>query len=177
MAHLSPVLKGREDVGPPEQLNVGVRAVRPHFFEQVLETNHKNRCLTFSGEPVAKGYRKPPSGVARCLDLSFFASLYWPGFGHGNSPHLVGTFQMKIHGNEGGSMRAMSGASLALIAMLTLGTIVSSACSQVGAVQARRSFKAANTEYQAQNYPKAAELYEDALKNDPSLVQAYFFLG
>jgi tetratricopeptide (TPR) repeat protein len=84
---------------------------------------------------------------------------------------------MNIYGNEGGSMRAMSGASLALIAMLTLGTIVSSACSQVGAVQARRSFKAANTEYQAQNYAKAAQLYEEALKNDPTLVQALFFLG
>lgn len=74
-------------------------------------------------------------------------------------------------------MRAMSGASLALIAMLTLGTIVSSACSQVGAVQARRSFKAANAEYQSQNYAKAAELYEDALKNDPNLVEAFFYLG
>jgi tetratricopeptide (TPR) repeat protein len=71
----------------------------------------------------------------------------------------------------------MSGASLALTAMLTLGAIVSSACSQVGAVQARRSFKAANVEYQAQNYAKAAELYEEALKNDPTLNQAYFFLG
>ena len=74
-------------------------------------------------------------------------------------------------------MRAMSGASLALIAMLTLGTVVSSACAQVGAVQARRSFKAANAEYQAQNYAKAAELYEDALKNDPNLVEAFFYLG
>jgi tetratricopeptide (TPR) repeat protein len=74
-------------------------------------------------------------------------------------------------------MRAMSGASLALIAMLTLGTVVSSACSQVGLVQARRSFKAANAEYQAQNYAKAAELYEDALKNDPNLVEAFFYLG
>ena len=69
-------------------------------------------------------------------------------------------------------MRAMSGASLTLTAMLTLGTIVSSACSQVGVVQARRSFKAANAEYQAQNYPKAAELYEDALKNGLSEAQA-----
>jgi len=71
----------------------------------------------------------------------------------------------------------MSGASLAVIAMLTLGTIVSSACSQVGVVQARRSFKAANAEYQAQNYAKASQLYEEALKSDPSLSQAYFFLG
>ena len=45
MADLSPVLEGREDVGPPEQLDVGVRAVGPDFFEQVLEANHENRCL------------------------------------------------------------------------------------------------------------------------------------
>lgn len=84
---------------------------------------------------------------------------------------------MKNYGNKGGSMRAMSGASLALIAMLTLGTIVSSACSQVGVVQARRAFKQANMEYQAQNYPRAAELYEEALQSDPNLVEAYFYLG
>jgi len=84
---------------------------------------------------------------------------------------------MKNFSNKGGSMRAMSGASLTLVAMLTLGTIVSSACSQVGAVQARRSFKAANAEYQAQNYQKAAELYEEALKNDPNLTEALFYLG
>jgi tetratricopeptide (TPR) repeat protein len=71
----------------------------------------------------------------------------------------------------------MSGASLALVAMLTLGSIASSACSQVGAVQARRSFKAANAEYQAQNYAKAAELYEEAIKNDPNLSEALFYLG
>ena len=68
-------------------------------------------------------------------------------------------------------MRAMSGAPLALVAMLTMGTLVSSACSQVGAVQARRSFKAANAEYQAQNYARAAELYEEAIQHDPTLVE------
>ena len=40
VADLSPVLEGREDVGPPEQLDVGVRAVGPDFFEQILEANH-----------------------------------------------------------------------------------------------------------------------------------------
>jgi tetratricopeptide (TPR) repeat protein len=72
----------------------------------------------------------------------------------------------------------MSGVSLALGAMLTLGTLGSTAaCSQVGAVQAKRSFKAANVEYQGQNYQKAAQLYEEALASDPNLIQAYFFLG
>ena len=32
MADLSPVLEGREDVGPPEQLDVGVRSCRPGPF-------------------------------------------------------------------------------------------------------------------------------------------------
>ena len=46
MAHLSPVLEGREHVGAPQQLDVGVRAVSPDLFEQILEANHDNRCLT-----------------------------------------------------------------------------------------------------------------------------------
>ena len=46
MADLSLVLQGREHVGPPEQLEVGVWAVAPDLFEQVLEANHANRCLT-----------------------------------------------------------------------------------------------------------------------------------
>ena len=45
VADLAPVLEGREDVGPPEQLDVGVRAVGPDFFEQILEANHGIRCL------------------------------------------------------------------------------------------------------------------------------------
>ena len=45
MANLAPVLEGRKDVGPAEQLDVGVRAVGPHFFEEILEANHDFRCL------------------------------------------------------------------------------------------------------------------------------------
>ena len=71
-------------------------------------------------------------------------------------------------------MRAFSGASL------TLGTVALAAtvgCSQVGMVQARRDFKAANAAYQQQDYKKAAELYEQTLSEDPTLIEAYFFLG
>jgi tetratricopeptide (TPR) repeat protein len=71
-------------------------------------------------------------------------------------------------------MRALSGAPLAA-AVLALSASVG--CSQVGMVQAKRSFKAANAAYQGQDYRKAAELYEEALKSDPNLNQAYFFLG
>ena len=63
---LAPVLEGREDVGPPEEFEIGVWTVRSDLFEEVLEANHWVRCLTCSN-----------------LDVPFFASLYWPGFGHG----------------------------------------------------------------------------------------------
>jgi tetratricopeptide (TPR) repeat protein len=71
-------------------------------------------------------------------------------------------------------MRALSGSSLTLG---ILGLAAAVGCSQVGAVQARRDFKAANAAYQQQDYKKAAELYEATLKEDPSLSEAYFFLG
>lgn len=72
-------------------------------------------------------------------------------------------------------MRVFSGASLALTAMLAVSASVG--CSQVGVVAAKRSFKAANAAYQAQDYKKAAGLYEEALASDPNLNQAYFYLG
>jgi tetratricopeptide (TPR) repeat protein len=81
---------------------------------------------------------------------------------------------MLNYGYKGGSMRAFSGASLVLAAMLT---VSSAACAQLGQVQAMRSFKTANQAYQAQDYRTASTLYEDALAKDPNLVQAHFFLG
>ena len=45
MANLSLVLQGRENVGPAEQLKIGVRAVAPDLVEQILEANHEVRCL------------------------------------------------------------------------------------------------------------------------------------
>ena len=72
-------------------------------------------------------------------------------------------------------MRAFSGAPLSMAALLALAASVG--CQQVGAVQAKRSFKAANAAYQSQDYRKASDLYEETVKSDPSLVQAYFYLG
>jgi len=46
MANLAPVLEGGEDISPPQQLNVGVRAVGPDLFEEILEANHGFGCLT-----------------------------------------------------------------------------------------------------------------------------------
>ena len=45
VADLSPVLEGGEDVRPPQQLDVGIRAVSADLFEEVLEANHEYRCL------------------------------------------------------------------------------------------------------------------------------------
>ena len=46
MADLAPVLERREHVGPAEELDVGVRAVGPDFFEQIFEADHGMRCLS-----------------------------------------------------------------------------------------------------------------------------------
>jgi hypothetical protein len=45
MADLALVLEGREDVRPPEQFDIGVRGVGPDLFEEILEANHRIRCL------------------------------------------------------------------------------------------------------------------------------------
>jgi hypothetical protein len=41
MAHLSLVLEGREDIGPPQQVNVSLRVDAPDFFDEVLEPDHE----------------------------------------------------------------------------------------------------------------------------------------
>jgi tetratricopeptide (TPR) repeat protein len=76
-------------------------------------------------------------------------------------------------------MRALTGASLAVVAMLALGS-ATSGCSQVGELQARKNYKAANQAYQAQDYKRASELYEETIKAAPEsqqAKQALFFLG
>jgi tetratricopeptide (TPR) repeat protein len=51
------------------------------------------------------------------------------------------------------------------------------ACSQFGGLKAKKHFKDANALYQQQDYRKAAAEYAEAIKADPELRQAYFFLG
>src|SRR5262245_16013489 len=79
-----------------------------------------------------------------------------------------------------GSMRSISGASLALVAALSVGSILVSGCAKVGELKAMKSFKAANQAYQSQDYKKAAELYEEAIEAAPdtrAAHQSHFFLG
>jgi tetratricopeptide (TPR) repeat protein len=73
-------------------------------------------------------------------------------------------------------MRSLSGASLACVAMLAVGSLTAG-CAKVGEIKAKKAFKAANQAYQAQDYKKAAENYEEAIAADPNLNAAYFFLG
>ena len=73
-------------------------------------------------------------------------------------------------------MRAFSGRALPVAALLAL-TTVAAGCSQVGQIQAKRSFRLANQAYAAQDYRTAAELYEETLQLDPNLNYAYFYLG
>jgi tetratricopeptide (TPR) repeat protein len=67
---------------------------------------------------------------------------------------------------------------LAFAAMLALGSLASTVgCAKVGEIKAKKAFKAANQQYQGQDYKKASELYEEAIAADPKLDSAYFFLG
>src|SRR5262245_61926160 len=75
-------------------------------------------------------------------------------------------------------MRSQSGASLAAVAMLAL--VAASGCGKVGELQSMKAFKAANQAYQQQDYKKAADLYEEAIRSAPDMQaahQSHFFLG
>jgi len=51
------------------------------------------------------------------------------------------------------------------------------ACGQVGKLQGKKAFKEANVFYVQQEYKKASDRYEEAIKADPDLSVAYFYLG
>ena len=85
---------------------------------------------------------------------------------------------MSNHGYKGGAMRSLSGVSLAGVAALALSLMAG--CGKVGELKAMKSFKAANQAYQAQDYKRAAELYEETIQAAPDSDQAhesYFFLA
>jgi tetratricopeptide (TPR) repeat protein len=73
-------------------------------------------------------------------------------------------------------MRSLSGASL-IAAVLAFGAFTSAGCAKVGEIKAKKAFKSANQAYQAQDYKKAAGLYEETVAADPELATAYFYLG
>jgi|SRR5579872_1969721 len=77
-------------------------------------------------------------------------------------------------------MRSLSG-SAATAAGLTLGAfalVSTSGCAKLNEVKAMRAYKEANKTYQAQDYKKAAEMYQatiDAAPDDDRVTPAYFF--
>lgn len=86
---------------------------------------------------------------------------------------------MSMNGGKGGDVRMPGGvrraAAVAIVAMLGVSSTV--ACSAVAELKAKMRFREANAAYQSQNYEKAIELYEETLRNDPSLTQVYFYLA
>ena len=82
----------REDVRPPQQLDVRVGHVRLGLRDQIFESNHDNRCLIVRdascgfiiGTRIPGGQEAADSrrfGGGPLLDSPFFGSLYWPGLG------------------------------------------------------------------------------------------------
>jgi tetratricopeptide (TPR) repeat protein len=72
-------------------------------------------------------------------------------------------------------MRSLSGASLAVTAMVALSVLPG--CAKVGQLKALKSLKAANAAYKQQDYKAASELYEETVQADPGQAVAYFYLG
>src|SRR5471032_284707 len=79
-------------------------------------------------------------------------------------------------------MRSFSG-TLRIVAVAAIATAVTLAvagCGQVNQLKGRKSYKDANVAYAAQDYRKAADLYQTAVDADPDakeILPAYFFLG
>jgi len=65
----------------------------------------------------------------------------------------------------------------AVVALVLAAAVMAGGCGQIGKIKAKMAVKKANPAYSAQDYKTAAGLYEEALKQDPSLTDLYFFLG
>ena len=64
--------------------------------------------------------------------------------------------------------------TVALVAALAA---AQAGCSQVGVLKARMALRDAVKYYQRQDYKQAAQKYEEAIQADPTLGDAYFYLG
>jgi tetratricopeptide (TPR) repeat protein len=70
--------------------------------------------------------------------------------------------------------------SFSVAALIAAATVAAVGCGQVNSLKGRKSYKDANTAYQAQDYKKAADLYKVTLEADPDAKEtlpAYFFLA
>jgi len=64
-----------------------------------------------------------------------------------------------------------------LAVVLAIAGLGASSCSKLGMLKGQMAWKDANAAYQASDYKKAIEKYQEALKNNPELSPAYFYLG
>ncbi len=70
--------------------------------------------------------------------------------------------------------------SFSVAALVAAVSLAAAGCGQVNQLKGRKSYKDANTAYQAQDYKKAAELYKATIEADPDAKEtlpAYFFLA
>jgi len=63
------------------------------------------------------------------------------------------------------------------IALVLAVAVMAGGCGQIGKIKAKMAVKKGNPAYTAQDYKVAAGFYEEALKDDPSMTDLYFFLG
>jgi len=77
------------------------------------------------------------------------------------------------NGHTHGATRWSRQAWLAIVAAV----VTTVGCSKMGQLTAMKNFKEANTAYAQQDYKKAVDLYEAAVKANPDLNYAYFYLG
>jgi tetratricopeptide (TPR) repeat protein len=73
-------------------------------------------------------------------------------------------------------MRMHSRAAL-VAAALVVAALGTSACGKVAMLRGQMAFKDANAAYQAQDYKKAVDKYQEALGYNPDLAVAYFYLA
>jgi tetratricopeptide (TPR) repeat protein len=73
-------------------------------------------------------------------------------------------------------MRTLSRAAL-LAAALAVAGLGTSACSKFNMLKGQMAFKDANTAYAASDFRKAIDKYQEALKRNPDLSVAYFYLA
>ena len=64
-----------------------------------------------------------------------------------------------------------------LAVVLAIAGLGASSCSKIGMLKGQMAWKDANAAYAASDYKKAIEKYQEALKNNPELSYAYFYLG
>src|SRR5262245_50730194 len=64
-----------------------------------------------------------------------------------------------------------------MVALVAVVAVAQAGCTQFGVLKARLALRDAVKYYQRQDYKQAAEKYEEALAADPTLGDAYFYLG